>query len=80
MGTHLGNTPFQILPQRQEFTFVYAPEIESGELKIDDKSKEAVWLPLGSAVDLPLAESQPREYDLYAERGGFRKAESQKSG
>ncbi|HTD16453.1 MAG TPA: NUDIX domain-containing protein [Chthoniobacterales bacterium] len=26
---------------RQEFTFVYAAEIESGELKIDDESKEA---------------------------------------
>jgi hypothetical protein len=26
---------------RQEFTFVDAAEIESGELKIDDESKEA---------------------------------------
>jgi len=43
---------------RQEFTLVYAAEIESGELKIDDESKEAVWLPLGSALQLPLAESQ----------------------
>ena len=31
---------------RQEFTFVYAAEIESGELKIDDESKEATWAPL----------------------------------
>jgi 8-oxo-dGTP diphosphatase len=31
---------------RQEFTFVYAAEIESGELKIDDESKEATWVPL----------------------------------
>ena len=30
---------------RQEFTFVYAAEIESGELKIDDESKEAAWVP-----------------------------------
>jgi hypothetical protein len=45
---------------RQEFTFVYAAEIESGERKIDDESKEAAWLPLSSAVELPLAESQRR--------------------
>jgi 8-oxo-dGTP diphosphatase len=45
---------------RQEFTFVYAAEIESGELKIDDESKEASWVPLMSAVELPLAESQRR--------------------
>jgi ADP-ribose pyrophosphatase YjhB (NUDIX family) len=45
---------------RQEFTFVYAAEVESGELKIDDESKEAAWVPLSSAVELPLAESQRR--------------------
>ena len=45
---------------RQEFTFVYAAEIESGDLKIDDESKEASWMPLMSAVELPLAESQRR--------------------
>jgi 8-oxo-dGTP diphosphatase len=45
---------------RQEFTFVYAAEIESGELKIDDESQEACWVPLKSAVELPLAESQRR--------------------
>jgi 8-oxo-dGTP diphosphatase len=45
---------------RQEFTFVYAAEIESGELKIDHESKEAAWLPLSSALELPLAESQRR--------------------
>jgi 8-oxo-dGTP diphosphatase len=45
---------------RQEFTFVYAAEIEFGELKIDDESKEAAWMPLSSAVELPLAESQRR--------------------
>jgi 8-oxo-dGTP diphosphatase len=45
---------------RQEFTFVYAAEIESGELKIDDESKEASWVSLTSAVELPLAESQRR--------------------
>jgi ADP-ribose pyrophosphatase YjhB (NUDIX family) len=43
---------------RQEFTLVYAAEIESGELKIDEESKEATWVPLSSAVELPLAESQ----------------------
>jgi ADP-ribose pyrophosphatase YjhB (NUDIX family) len=45
---------------RQEFTLVYAAEIESGELKIDDESKEYRWLPLSAAVELPLAESQKR--------------------
>src|SRR6266478_27134 len=45
---------------RQEFTFVYAAEIESGELKIDDESKKTAWVPLSSAVELPLAESQRR--------------------
>jgi hypothetical protein len=45
---------------RQEFTFVYAAEIESGELKIDNESKEAAWVPLSSAAELPLAESQRR--------------------
>jgi 8-oxo-dGTP diphosphatase len=45
---------------RQEFTFVYAAEIESGSLKIDDESKEAAWVPLKSAIELPLAESQRR--------------------
>ena len=45
---------------RQEFTFVYAAEIESGELKIDNESKEALWVPPMSAVELPLAESQQR--------------------
>jgi ADP-ribose pyrophosphatase YjhB (NUDIX family) len=45
---------------RQEFTFVYGAEIESAELKIDDESKEAAWVPLSSAVELPLAESQRR--------------------
>jgi len=45
---------------RQEFTFLYAAEIESGELKIDDESKEAAWVPLSSAVKLSLAESQIR--------------------
>jgi hypothetical protein len=39
---------------------VYAAEIESGELKIDDESQEASWAPLKSAVELPLAESQRR--------------------
>jgi 8-oxo-dGTP diphosphatase len=45
---------------RQEFTFVYAAEIESGSLKIDNESKEASWMSLPSAVELPLAESQLR--------------------
>jgi len=39
---------------------VYAAEIESGELKIDGESKEAAWVPLSSAVELPLTESQRR--------------------
>jgi 8-oxo-dGTP diphosphatase len=45
---------------RQEFTLVYAAEISSGELRIDDESKEVAWVPLSSAVGLPLAESQRR--------------------
>jgi 8-oxo-dGTP diphosphatase len=45
---------------RQEFTLVYAAEIESGNLKIDDESKEAAWVPLPSAIELPLADSQRR--------------------
>jgi len=45
---------------RQEFTFVYAAEIESGELKIDDESQEASWVPLKSVAELALAESQRR--------------------
>lgn len=43
---------------RQEFTLVYAAEIDSGELRIDDESKEADWVPLSTAVELPLAKSQ----------------------
>ena len=45
---------------RQEFTFVYVAEIESGELKIDDESKEATWMSPSSAVEMPFAESQRR--------------------
>jgi hypothetical protein len=45
---------------RQEFTFVYAAEIEAGELKIDAESREAAWIPLSSEVELPLSESQRR--------------------
>jgi 8-oxo-dGTP diphosphatase len=37
-----------------------AVEIESGELKIDDESKEAAWVPLSSTAELPLAGSQRR--------------------
>jgi 8-oxo-dGTP diphosphatase len=48
---------------RQEFTFVYAAAIESGQLTIDDESKEAAWVPLGTAVQLPLAESQRRRIE-----------------
>jgi 8-oxo-dGTP diphosphatase len=43
---------------RQEFTFVNAARIESGELKIDDECEEAAWVPVSSAVELPLAQSQ----------------------
>ena len=45
---------------RQEFTFVYGAEIESGELKIDNESKEATWVPIAAALQLPLAASQRR--------------------
>ena len=45
---------------RQEFTFVYAAEIEAGELKIDDESKEVARVPLSSAAEVPLAESLRR--------------------
>ena len=53
---------------------VYAAEIESGDLKIDDESKEASWVSLTSAVELPLAESQRRrlkdvlEYQKHRQR------------
>jgi hypothetical protein len=43
---------------RQEFTFVYGVETESAERKIDDESKESAWVPVSSAVEQPLAESQ----------------------
>ncbi|MBV9081742.1 MAG: NUDIX domain-containing protein [Acidobacteriaceae bacterium] len=52
---------------RREFTLVYAAEIESGELKIDDESKEAAWVPLPSAIEIPLAESQRRRLKDVAE-------------
>lgn len=45
---------------RQEFTIVYAAEIESGGLQIDHESKEVKWLPLLSALGLALAQSQKR--------------------
>jgi ADP-ribose pyrophosphatase YjhB (NUDIX family) len=45
---------------RQEFTLVYAAEIESGELRIDHESKEAAWIDLSAVAQLPLAESQRR--------------------
>jgi ADP-ribose pyrophosphatase YjhB (NUDIX family) len=45
---------------RQEFTFVYSAEIDSGELAIDGESREATWTDLERALELPLAESQRR--------------------
>ena len=45
---------------RQEFTLVYAAKIKSGELAIDHESKEAIWVSLADAVNLPLADSQRR--------------------
>ncbi len=57
---------------RQEFTLLYAAEVEAGELKIDDESKEAAWVPLAMAVELPLAESQRRrllDVKQYQEEG-----------
>jgi len=45
---------------RQEFTLVYAAKIKSGELAIDHESKEAVWVSLADALNLPLADSQRR--------------------
>jgi hypothetical protein len=56
---------------RQEFTFVYAAEIEAGELKIDDESKGAAWMPLSSAVELPLAESQGENRSEFPKNPGF---------
>jgi hypothetical protein len=54
-------------------SFVYAAEIESGELKIDDESKEATWVPLASAVGLPVAESQRRRLnDVMEYQNGWR--------
>ena len=45
---------------RQEFTFVYAAKMKSGELKIDHESKEAVWVSIADALNLPLVDSQRR--------------------
>jgi hypothetical protein len=36
------------------------PRSDPASLKIDDESKEAAWVPLSSALELPLAESQRR--------------------
>src|SRR5262249_50628171 len=48
---------------RQEFTLLYAAAIKSGELTIDDESKEAVWASMGKALKLPLADSQRRRLE-----------------
>ena len=45
---------------RQEFTLVYAAKIKSGQLTIDDESKEAVWVSIADGLRLPLADSQRR--------------------
>lgn len=45
---------------RQEFTLVYAAKIKSGELTIDDESKEAVWWSIADGLSKPLADSQRR--------------------
>jgi 8-oxo-dGTP pyrophosphatase MutT (NUDIX family) len=45
---------------RQEFTLLYAAEIKGGELRIDHESKEAVWVSIADALNLPLADSQRR--------------------
>src|ERR1700739_3437547 len=45
---------------RQEFTFVYSAEVESGEFSIDSESREGAGVDLFQAVHLPLAESQRR--------------------
>jgi len=36
------------------------PKIKSGELAIDHESKEAVWVSIADALNLPLADSQRR--------------------
>ena len=45
---------------RQEFTLVYAAKIKGGELIIDHESKEALWVSMVDALNLPLAHSQRR--------------------
>jgi 8-oxo-dGTP pyrophosphatase MutT (NUDIX family) len=45
---------------RQEFTLVYAGKIKGGELRIDHESKEAIWVSVADALNLPLADSQRR--------------------
>ena len=45
---------------RQEFTLVYAGKIKGGELRIDHESKEAIWVSIADALNLPLADSQRR--------------------
>jgi ADP-ribose pyrophosphatase YjhB (NUDIX family) len=48
---------------RQEFTFVYSAEIESGELTIDGESTEAAWVEPAQILNLPLAGSQKRRLE-----------------
>lgn len=43
---------------RQEFTTVYKAEKVSGELQIDNESKDIQWVPLFEVLDLNMADSQ----------------------
>ena len=45
---------------------MYAAEIESGELNIDDESKEGAWVPLSSALKLPLRIATAQAEGRYA--------------
>ena len=54
---------------RQEFTLVYAAKIKGGELTIDHESKEALWVSIEDALNLPLADSQRRRIQDVASYG-----------
>ena len=45
---------------RQEFTIVYAGQISSELIVLDDESTDYKWVPISDLTKLPLAESQQK--------------------
>lgn len=60
---------------RQEFTIVYYGEVSGYGVELDDESSDYQWVPLDTALCLPLADSQKRRVRDVAEylRGGAKK-------